>query len=216
MSGPPLDVRMGVAVGRRVLEALLRSCRFTEEGTDLFEEVRARGPVIIAAWHGRLLPLAWRHRHRGYAPMISQSRDGDFIAGVVAGWGYHPVRGSTSRGGGAALRELVRRSRAHTLVLTPDGPRGPRHHLQPGVLVAARLTGLPIVPLAAGADRAWWLGGWDRFLVPKPFARVHLLHGQVHRVPRDANEDAMAAHGQRLEAELNALTARADARFLYG
>jgi hypothetical protein len=81
------------------------------------------------------------------------------------------------------------------------------------VLLAARLTGLPIVPLAAGAEHAWWFGGWDRFLVPMPFSRVHLLHGEPHRVPRDADQDTMAAVGDRLEAELNDLTARADAHF---
>jgi len=216
MSRPPLKVRLGVALGRRALDAILHSCRYTEEGRERFEALRAEGPVIIAAWHGRLLTLAWRHRDRGYAPMISQSRDGDYIAGVVAAWGYHPVRGSTSRGGSAALRELVRCGRTHTLVLTPDGPRGPRQRLQPGVLLAARLTGLPIVPLAAGADRAWWLGGWDRFLVPKPYARVHLLHGEPHRVARDASQADMAALGTRLEADLNRLTARADAHFTHG
>lgn len=139
--------------------------------------------------------------------LISRSNDGEYLAEMLRRWGFVPVRGSSSRGGSAALRELIGYARAgRSIAITPDGPRGPRQRLKPGVLVAAQLTGLPLVPVAAGASRGWWLGGWDRFLIPRPFARIRVAYGAPVEIPRELTPGAQADYMNRVEAELNRLT----------
>ncbi len=199
-------------LGRRLADALMATVRFRVEPPDRYRRFREAGePVIFAVWHGRLLPLTYHHRHQRITAIISQSEDGEYIARVVEGWGYETVRGSTSRGGGAALRGLVKAARGgRSLAITPDGPRGPRQRLQPGVITIAQLTGLPIVPLACAVSRAWWPGSWDRFCVPKPFARVRVLYGHPRRVPRDASDEELERHARELESEMNAMIDEAD------
>ena len=208
-----LRVRLTGTLGRWVLNALMATVRFRVERADRLDRLdRAGEPVLYTLWHGRLLPLTYVHRHRGIGALISQSRDGEYIARVVEGWGYEPIRGSTSRRGGQALREIVKRvrGRGQSIAFTPDGPRGPRQKLQPGVITAAQLSGGVILPVTAGASRAWWVGGWDRFCIPKPFAVVHVVYGEPRRVPRDAGEAELSRHAQELEAELNVLTREVD------
>ena len=142
------------AAGRWTIGLLMKTVRFEVEYED--ERFASRDwddPVIFSLWHGRLLPLTYFHRGKPVTAIISLSRDGEYIARLVEGWGYETARGSTSRGGRAALKGLVEAARAgRTLAITPDGPRGPRQQLQPGVIAAAQKTGLPIVPLGCGAS----------------------------------------------------------------
>jgi lysophospholipid acyltransferase (LPLAT)-like uncharacterized protein len=210
MSGA-LRFRLGGLLGRVVAGGLLATVRFRSEHRDRFDRLAARGPALYALWHGRLLPLTYYHRHRGIAALVSQSADGEYIARMVEGWGFDTVRGSSSRGGGEALREVVRRVRAgQSMAITPDGPRGPRQKVQSGVIIAAQLTGAPILPVVAGCSRAWWPGGWDRFCVPKPFSRVLVLYGEPRFVPRTADEDEIREHAAQLEREMNALIEQVD------
>jgi lysophospholipid acyltransferase (LPLAT)-like uncharacterized protein len=138
--------------------------------------------------------------------MASRSADGEYITRMLHHWGYRVARGSSSRGGDTALRELAALVRAgHTAALTADGPRGPRHKLKFGVLRLAQLTGVPIVPVAVAADRVWRLRSWDRFIVPKPFSRVRVVFGDAIAVASDLSDDArpeLAAHIERVLAEL--------------
>lgn len=200
--------------GGAVLTALLRSARFSVvEGGEHWDATWGAGrPVVFALWHGRLLPCSFYHRHRRLATLISQHRDGDYIARVVEGWGFHAVRGSSSRGGTAALRQMVRLLRGGTaLAVTPDGPRGPRQRMKPGPVLAAQLAGVPIVPVTAGASRGWWFGGWDRFLVPQPFSRVLVAYGEPLVVPADSDAEAVEGITREVERRLDDLTARVDA-----
>jgi lysophospholipid acyltransferase (LPLAT)-like uncharacterized protein len=214
MSGRTDDLRAGVlgAVGRWVSNALFATIRFDIEHGERLAPFLDRGePVIFSLWHGRLLPLTYYHRRLGVTAIISQSRDGDFIARLVEGWGYDTVRGSTSRGGRQALVGLVRAVRSgRSVAITPDGPRGPRQRLQTGVLTVAQMTDRPIIPVGCGTSRAWWPGGWDRFCVPKPFARVRIRYGHPRFVPRDASPGELARHAEELEREMNALTEELD------
>ena len=209
-----LRFRLAGSVGGCVLDALFRTATFDVIGEENYAPVRDRGtPCFMVIWHGRLLPAGYYHRGRGMVGLISRSEDGEYIARVLRRWGYDAVRGSSSRGGMPALREIVRLARSgRTIAITPDGPRGPRQKLKPGVLAAARATGLPMVPVAAGADRAWWFESWDRFLVPKPFARIRVAYGPPFEVPRDAGPEEIEAIGRRLEAELNRLVEVVDGR----
>ena len=199
-------------VGRRLVDLLMATVRFEARHADRYLRYRERRePVIFAVWHGRLLPLTYFHRRQGISAMISSSADGEYIARVVEGWGYRAIRGSTSRGGSGALRSLVQEARAgRSLAITPDGPRGPRQKLQPGVITAAQLTGLPIIPLAGGCNRAWWPGSWDRFMVPKPFSRVVVEYGEPRHVPREATPEELDRHARELEEELNGMIEELD------
>lgn len=207
------DVRYGMAgfAGDAVIRSLMASVRFETEN-EPEHGLRINGkPVLGLCWHGHLLVFAFRQRGAGLATLISQSKDGEYIARVVQRWGFTVLRGSSSRGGSGALRSMVRVLRdGQSLAVTPDGPRGPRRRLKPGSLLAARMSGVPILPTAAAATRAWWLGGWDRFLVPKPLARVRLVYGQPRTIPRDADDAELARIGDEIETEMNALTERAE------
>ncbi len=173
------------------------------------EPIRPGGPVIAAFWHGHMLIPLLAFRNRPVAVLVSRSRDGERIARVARHFGLGSVRGSTSRGATAAMKELLELARGNTthLVVTPDGPRGPRHRVAPGVIYLAQKTGFPILPLAAGLDRYWVLPSkWDEFLLPKPFARALVRSGALHWVPAQLADEELEHHRQRLEADMQALT----------
>lgn len=199
-------------LGRWAMNLLLSTVRFTTEHRERFDAAMSSGEgVVFSLWHGRLLPLTYYHRKRNIAALISRSGDGEYIARLVRGWGYEPVRGSTSRGGDEALRALVRQARAgRALAITPDGPRGPRQKVKPGVLRIAQLSGAPLLPLAVGCRRAWWPGHWDRFCIPKPFAHVHVFYGEPRYVPRDADETTFQRCLEELERDMNEMIAELD------
>ena len=137
--------------------------------------------------------------------MISEHRDGEIIAQIAERLGYTTVRGSSSRGGGRALIGLMRAIESgRDGAVTPDGPRGPAHVFAPGAAIASQRTGAALLPVRASASRAWRLKSWDRFLVPKPFARVRVVYGPLTPVdaasPREAAERA-----DRLQAVLDAV-----------
>jgi lysophospholipid acyltransferase (LPLAT)-like uncharacterized protein len=198
------------ALGKHLLDALLATVKFRVLSPEPHRGLQ--GGVIYTLWHGRLLPLTYLHRKQDIATLISQSSDGEYIARVVERWGYTAIRGSSSRGGSGALREMVKLARAaRSMAITPDGPRGPRQQLKPGVLTLAQLTGQPMIPMSASATRAWWVDArWDRFLVPKPLATVFVRYADPVYVPRAADETAVAAIGREVEATLIRLTEETD------
>lgn len=207
-----LKTRAIAAAGGGLLTTLLNTCRVSQKGTRNFEQFHEQGkPVVFVLWHGRLLPCTYFNRHQELVTLVSQHRDGEYIARIVEGWGYTAVRGSSSRRAAGSLRDLVRYvKKGRSLAITPDGPRGPRETMKPGALLAAQLAGAPIIPASGGADRGWWFGGWDRFLVPKPFARVRLAYGEPVWVPRDADEAALEEISRKVEARLKELTRLVD------
>lgn len=168
-------------------------------------------PVVFVTWHGRLLPLLHLYRGRGLVMLVSQHRDGEYLTRLGQGLGYAAVRGSSTRGGYPALRQLVRELRnGRSLAITPDGPQGPRERFKPGALQAARITGAPVIPVMASADRAWWVDGWDRFLVPKPFARVNVRVGKPWRISRQSSLADIERDAGRLEAYMQEIKAEVD------
>lgn len=186
---PPLAVGAARAVGAtlRVRIAGLEALR------PLVDE-----PLIFAAWHGQTLMLPLFNRRlrsvRGARPvrvLASRSLDGELLARFVRAFGLGVVRGSSSRGGTAALRALLAALRAgYDVAVAPDGPRGPAGHVQPGVVLLAVATGAPIVPIAFGARPNRRLGSWDACVVPAPFARCAYVLGPAMRVERHADREA--------------------------
>ena len=152
----------------------------------------ARRPHVFLLWHEVLLPLLWHHRRQGIVIIVSENRDGQYLADFARVLGYGAVRGSSSKGAARALLGAVRELQAgRSVAFTPDGPRGPRRELKPGVVAAAQRGGAVIVPIHARADRAWRLDSWDRFLIPKPGARVTVSYGRPFEV--DPGDEGLAA-----------------------
>jgi lysophospholipid acyltransferase (LPLAT)-like uncharacterized protein len=143
-------------------------------------------PVIYAFWHRFQFLLVYSHRGQGIRPLISRSRDGELIARSTERMGFRPIRGSSSRGGAAALLEVINSVRAGERVsFTPDGPKGPFRSVHPGVIAAARKTGAPLQPLAWAGTRVKEFASWDRFLVPKPFGRLVVYSGSPVFIGKD-------------------------------
>lgn len=183
---PPPAARVVAGPAMRILAATWRvRTEHEERWRPLYEGGR---PHVFLLWHEALLPLLWHHRRQSIAIVVSEARDGQYLADFAASLGYRMVRGSSTRGAARALLGAVRELQAgHAVAFTPDGPRGPRRELKPGVVAAAQRGGGVIVPLHAEADRAWRLHSWDRFLIPKPGARVRVIYGRPFEVaPGDA------------------------------
>ena len=198
MSDETRKLRWTVRLGAAFLRLLASTWRVRAVNDGPLNEARRAGqPVLFALWHGELLPLLWHQRGRGVAVVISEHRDGEIIAQIAESLGYRTVRGSSTRGASRALLGLVRvMAEGHDGAITPDGPRGPARVFAPGAAVAAQRTGVPIVPIRASASSAWRLKSWDRFLIPKPFARVTVTMGPLTRVVADSPRAAAEQSGE--------------------
>jgi len=198
---------LGTAAGwaMRMLCATLRI-----EVEDRCGLARIEGPVVYCLWHNRIfsVPAAWRKLVRGARPTVvltSASHDGAMLARAVGVFGLGSVRGSSSRRGVAALVALRKKLREGVDVcLTPDGPRGPRYVLQPGVVKLAETGGVPLVPIHVELTRSWKLGSWDRFRVPKPFSRVRVIFDEALAVPGGLSEAEFETWRARIEGILRA------------
>jgi lysophospholipid acyltransferase (LPLAT)-like uncharacterized protein len=173
------------------------------------------GSFVFGLWHEYFFTAVCTHPHQGIAPMISQSQDGEFISFIAASLGFHPVRGSTSRGGEQARTELYRRVNSGLkAAFTADGPRGPRRRIKSGLVDLSRTGRMAIVPLAVAASRAWRLHkSWDHSLIPKPFAKLVVIYGDPLMVAEHAHGLAFADEKRRIEAALQQVAERADCWF---
>jgi len=164
---------------------------------------------IYACWHQRQLFFTWSHRGVNAAILVSKSKDGEMIAETLRLSRVKAVRGSSSRGGAAAARELVESLRSGCDAgITPDGPRGPARRVKDGILRVAQMSGAPILPLANALSRRLEIAkAWDRFQVPLPFGRAVVVYGEPLYVGPD---DDLAAKASELTAALDAVTAEAD------
>jgi lysophospholipid acyltransferase (LPLAT)-like uncharacterized protein len=192
----------------RLLGATLRR-RY--HGVEELRRRKAAGErVILAFWHRHILLMPFAYGRGRATVLISLHRDGELVARAIRRLGYEPTRGSTSRGGLAGLRELVRKGRAgYDLAFAPDGPRGPAGEVHPGVLAAAQATGFPILPVAWAASRCRRLASWDRFVVPWPLAAVDFVYGEPLTVPRYAD---VAPYAAALKGRLDVAEAEAERR----
>ena len=159
-----------------------------------------------------MMPLL---RYSGRVGMIiSQHRDGEFIARAVKRFGVESVRGSTTRGGLAALRGMIRLFRTGAnLAITPDGPQGPKHVVQIGAIELARQTGAPILPVTYGASRKKVFGSWDNFIFPLPFSRVVYVWGEPLLVTPDTAREELEEKRLLLQERMRQITEEADRLF---
>lgn len=189
--------------GPPALAALKRTWRASFRGTEHLAALD--GGAFIALWHGRMLPALPFHADRGWHVLVSPSDDGGLVKLLLDRHGYVVVRGSSSRGGARAVRAMLTAIEARTtvVVITPDGPRGPRHSMNPGLAWLARATGRPVLPLGIACDRAWRSRrSWDRFVIPKLGARLELVYGEPLSVPPTATDEDLTAATETLRERL--------------
>jgi len=203
---------LGSLVAATIARLLWRTLRVRWGGREHPARVLASGePCILAFWHEHLLLMRYGWAYRPATALVSLHADGEWTARTLRRLGVDVSRGSTTRGGTRGLKEVVRKVRGGLDAgFAVDGPRGPRRQVQPGVVMTARLCGVPIIPIAFGSHPAYRFRSWDRFLLPAPFARAVFLYGLPIRVGRRAGRDEMEAARVLLEEELRTLTERAE------
>jgi lysophospholipid acyltransferase (LPLAT)-like uncharacterized protein len=176
------------------------------------------GRLIAAVWHQRFLPaLAYVTKFRRFEPaiMISQSKDGELTARFADRLGLVPVRGSSTRGGTAALASITEAlKKYHAAIHIVDGPTGPKGIVKPGLISMAQVSGAVILPVIVSAKKVWIVNSWDRFMIPKPFSEVTIEWGRPFPVPRDLDPAGYEELRRQIEQSLSEGYAEAD--LIYG
>jgi len=197
------EVAAIVTLGYPVVRGLTSTWRWKVSGAEHVDAITDAGhQPILALWHGRILAAAPYFQGRGIVAMASENFDGEWIARLLGKFGYGAARGSTSRRGPAALRQLVKEVKAHGVAFTLDGPRGPAEGAQPGAVWLAKATGQPLLPFHSEAASSWTMNSWDRTQIPKPFTTVAMAIGAPLYVPRSAGKQELDEARQRLQDAL--------------
>jgi lysophospholipid acyltransferase (LPLAT)-like uncharacterized protein len=202
--------RVLVSLGFGVLQIWSRTIRFRVEDRGNILRAPLSERFIGALWHNRLLLLPFAiHRfapERQGAALISASRDGAWLAKLVRRFGFDVVRGSSSRKGASAMLQLATViASGRDVVVTPDGPRGPAYRPGGGIILLAQKSGARVVPLNFEYSSCWRLGSWDRFVLPRPFAKVRFILGEPHGVSSTATEEEFERERERLKGAMMAL-----------
>jgi lysophospholipid acyltransferase (LPLAT)-like uncharacterized protein len=193
---------LGLPLLRFINWALLKTYRYQpvigEEHVDAL--VSANTVSAPCYWHQHHVVCSaymrsWLRRGYKLCFLISGSVDGEVPERIARSWGAEVIRGSANQSGALALRDQQQMLRnGYSIVTTADGPRGPKYEFKAGTVLMARIAGVPMVPVACAADRAWYLSRWDDFMIPKPFARVVVAVGEPYLVSRDVKLDEIEPH----------------------
>jgi len=199
-----------IAFGFRLLRVWAGTLRYEiDDRSNLLTDAKGES-YVGALWHNRLLLIAHVLQkfapHRPGAGLISASRDGDLIAPLIERFGFQVVRGSSSRMGASATLELAGVLDAgRDVLITPDGPRGPAYELGPGIVFLAQKSGAPIQPINLEFSSCWRVNSWDRFILPRPFSRVRVIFGALHRVKPTGTPEEFEAERKRLQDAMMSL-----------
>jgi len=182
---------------------LFLTCRFDWHGREHLDRLnREKQPLIAAFWHYSVFLILYLSQgKRKWVAMVSASKDGEYVARIVESFGFEAVRGSRNRGGVGALKEMIRamRERGLSAAIVADGSQGPPLVAQPGAVMLAGRTGVPILPVTMAADRYWSFRSWDRTVLPKPFARIVMRVGEPFSIPEGLGSEEL--EGYRLELD---------------
>ena len=179
-------------VGHLLISVIGRTLRYEESCEPGGKPAGELPPAfcIGAFWHRAVIPATWYFHGQGIAVMTSLSYDGEYIARIIESFGFLAVRGSSSRGGSAALLGMQRTlDEGHIAAFTIDGPRGPIYVAKPGPVALARRTGAPILCFYLACQNPWILRSWDRMMIPRPFSKVHVRWAKTITVPPDATDE---------------------------
>ena len=200
--------------GLVLIKLISRTYRYRIVGLDHeWQALRDHGSVVYASWHQRIFPgfAFFAAGRQPISVMISQSRDGEMIARAVSMLGWQPVRGSSSRGGLRALKQLHSLvKRGYRIMHIVDGPQGPFGIVKPGLLTIAQFSGAPILPAIGSFQRCWIFSSWDRFMVPKPFSKILVRFAPPITVPRRLEADALEALRLKVENQIKDLHVQTD------
>lgn len=199
--------RLLAFIGSTLLKLLFLTIRLRVDDRSGISRNAFADPCLICFWHNRILGITMAFYRRypamqrhGVTVLTSPSRDGEILAQFVGAFGMGSVRGSSSRRGSQALRELVRLVREkRDIAITPDGPRGPRYSLGPGVILLAQTTGVPILPAHASFSRCIRMKTWDGFIIPLPFSTISVTMGEQITIPRDLGAEEFEQARKNLE-----------------
>jgi lysophospholipid acyltransferase (LPLAT)-like uncharacterized protein len=210
--GQKVITSLAPRLGYAYIRVLRTTMRLDYRNREALERARAEsGPYILAFWHCRFVMMPFAYPDRRIVTLSSRHRDSLMLAQVMRRFGIEQAWGSSTRGGTAGMRELLRRIKSgYDAALTPDGPKGPRRRVQPGVIAAARMSGKPIVPVSFSARPSRRLRTWDRTLLPYPFGKGRYVYGEPMRIPRRADGAEQESLRLALENELDRLTDELD------
>jgi lysophospholipid acyltransferase (LPLAT)-like uncharacterized protein len=167
-----------------------RTWRFSISGTKEIDPFKCRDKgVIFCFWHSNILPLTYIFRGIGVYAVVSSSKDGDRATAIAQRLGHGVIRGSSTRGGVAVIRQCIKvLENGKNVVLIPDGPRGPRQEVKPGIAFIALKTNAPVYPVIANTKNAWRLNSWDKFIIPKPFSHINIIIKEPIKINKKEDE----------------------------
>jgi lysophospholipid acyltransferase (LPLAT)-like uncharacterized protein len=198
--------RLLALTGATILKTLFLTLRLRIEDRCGVLKEDTGSPVIVCFWHNRILGITFAFdriypkKRAGVTVLTSPSKDGEILAQLVGAFGMKAVRGSSSRRGSRALLELVKLIRSgRDIAITPDGPRGPRYSLGPGIILLAQTTGARIVPAHASFSRCVRMKTWDGFIIPLPFSKVSVTIDEALAIPAELTAEEFEAKRKNLE-----------------
>lgn len=194
------------------MKFLRRTMRIKYIRKEYMERLVAEGkPFIFTFWHNRLIMMLYGYSGKKVQVLISMHRDGVMTSNTLKYFGIDSIQGSSTRGGAQGLRKIILAARKGSdLGFTPDGPKGPANKVKPGVIQAARLGRLPILPVSFGSNRKHILKSWDRMQIPKLFSRAVFVYGKPMEIKRNISKNTIDEYCKMLEEELNRLSEEAD------
>ncbi len=196
-------IRWGLTgiLGRIILWVWCKLARIEVKGEEEYRILRSkRIPVIILVWHGRIFLVPYFFRHRGSAPLISPSRDGEIVSSIMSRWGYKIIRGSSSHSIIKPWNEMKKElQRGGEVIIVPDGPRGPNRKMKIGCLKLAQETGAYLIPFTFAASRKRFFKSWDQFMIFLPFSRVLAVYGPPILVSPELGEQELEREREKIE-----------------
>ena len=202
--------RLAVLAAHGLFATLRKEVRFVDKGLTPYQPV-SDVTCIYSVWHDSLLMPLFLGRQPATKALVGRHQDGTFLANSLSALGIGSVRGSSSKGGAEAVRRLLDETAGYHIVVTPDGPRGPRRTMKSGIAYLASRTGKVVVPTAFACSRAWsWGAGWTDLSVPKPGAFVVGLAGKGIEIPPDASREELNEYNERIQQEMDRLNLEAE------
>jgi lysophospholipid acyltransferase (LPLAT)-like uncharacterized protein len=198
-----------------LVNVLCKTLRITEKNRSVINELeKANKNYVLAFWHGSMLLPWYVHRGKKMIALISKSKDGDLLARVLKNWKYGVIRGSSSTGGDVALGIMVDYGKnKHSITITPDGPRGPRHKLKAGAVIAAKKSGLPLILTGVGIQNKRSLNSWDSFSIPKLLTKATLIYSDPIYISKDSTYEETSKIIDDCEIKMNTLQEEAENQF---